>query len=431
MSDRTRPSQPGMLVAHGRRHARPSLEPITSRSSPFGAAAPSVVIAVAYAAAVLIWVAAGDRLPGGRWLAVHLFTLGVLTNLVLTFAEHFSRTLTRHPGERAWWWPAITNAGVLGVIVGITVENRWATAAGAIIVSGAVLAAYLRIRRMRKQAIGARFGWIVRVYERAHGAFLHGALLGALLGVGLIPGAWYGGVRSAHLHANVLGWGGLTLLATLVFFGPSMARARITPGADARAAHALRLGATGLTCAVVLLIATGLPGGAGTIARTLAAAGIAVLAWAGTVACWPVIQAVRQARPGAPVPLIIGSCSWLIAVLWLDVAVVAAGRWDLLDILGIAALGGALAQAMLATLMYLAPMLKGRSTAQRDQIRARLDVAARTRGGVFNLGIVMIAVSAVATAPGLAQLGWTMIGAVVASGLALAVAPTRHAAELA
>lgn len=86
--------------------------------SPFGMAAPSIVLALGYAAATLGWVAIGDRLSGGRWFAVHLFTLGVLTNLVLTFSEHFSRTVTRAQGERAAWWPAVTNAGIGAVLVG-------------------------------------------------------------------------------------------------------------------------------------------------------------------------------------------------------------------------------------------------------------------------------------------------------------------------
>ncbi len=63
--------------------------------------------------------------------------------------------------------------------------------------------------------------------------------------------------RVAHLHANVLGWGVLTLLATVVFFGPTILRRQIEPGADERAARRLRHGATGVTVAVLALVATG------------------------------------------------------------------------------------------------------------------------------------------------------------------------------
>ena len=66
--------------------------------------------------------------------------------------------------------------------------------------------------------------------------FVHGAILGALLGTGVLTGRWYGAGRIAHLHVNILGWAGLTLLATLVFFGPTMVRTRIRQGADDDAA---------------------------------------------------------------------------------------------------------------------------------------------------------------------------------------------------
>ncbi len=394
--------------------------------SPFAAAAPSILLALGYGAAVLAWIAAGERLPGGRWFAVHLFTLGVLTNLVLTFSEHFARTLTRTPGERAWWWPLVTNAGILTVLAGMPSDNRWLVGTGATIVTWSVFAAYLRIRRMRHQAVGARFAWIVRLYERAHGAFIHGALLGALLGIGVVSGAWYGAVRTAHLHANVLGWGGLTLLATLVFFGPSMARARIEPGADARAARALRAGATGLTVAVVLLIATGAGGAIATTARLLAAASLAVLAVAATLVCLPVMRVVAAARPGAPRPLIIGACAWIAVVLWADVAVVASGRWWHLDALGAAAFTGALAQAILATLLYLAPMLRGRTNDARTRIRTRIDTGARTRAATFNTGVALVTLQALIDVHGaVGATGWGLLGASVFTAAVAALLPAN------
>ncbi|MEX2446880.1 MAG: hypothetical protein WD734_06010, partial [Dehalococcoidia bacterium] len=240
-------------------------------SSPFGAAAPSIAIAIGYLLAPLVWLAAGDVLPGGRWFAIHLFTLGILTNLILTFSEHFARTVTRTAGERSAWWPLLTNVGILAVLVGLPSEQRWLLVAGAVVLTATVFAAYRRIRRMRREAVGARFAWIARIYERAHGAFIHGALLGALLGSGVLSGRWYGGARIAHLHANILGWGGLTLLATLVFFGPTMARTQIEAGADARAARWLRHGASALGAAILLLVLTALPGWGGVAARLAAA----------------------------------------------------------------------------------------------------------------------------------------------------------------
>jgi hypothetical protein len=398
-------------------------------ASPFAAAAPSITAALLYGMALVVWLVVGDRLPGGRWFAVHLFTLGVLTNLVLTFSEHFARTVTRKEGERAAWWPLLTNLGVVLVLVGLPSGLRPALVAGATILTGVVFAAYLRLRRMRRHAVGARFAWIVRVYERAHGAFIHGAVIGALLGVGLLPGGWYVGGRLAHLHANVLGWGGLTLLATLVFFGPTMARTRIEPGADERAARALRHGASGLSIGIVLLLLTGIGGTAATAARIGAALGLAVFAWSATAVCIPVAQAVRRARPTAARPLILAVCAWFPVVVWADVAVVAAGGWRWVDALGVAALGGVLAQAILAALVYLAPMLRGRSTGDRETIRERLERGARTRVVLFDLGVVASVVGAlrlVDVGP-LAGLGWVTIAATMVATALVAVWPVRLA----
>lgn len=397
----------------------PLLGPGQGRSrgrSPFADVVPTLWFVAGYAVLVAAWVVAGPVLPGDRWLAVHLFTLGVLTNAILAFSEHFSRAVTRTPGERAWWWTWIANLGIALLLLGLPTGWLPLLGGGATIIATVVFLAWFRLRRMRRQAIGARFAWIVRVYERAHGQFVHAAVLGALLGLGLIPGAWYTGVRLAHLHANVLGWGGLTLMATLVFFGPTMARVQIEPGADDRAARALRWGATGLTAAVLLLLLLGLPGTGGTVARLTAATGLAVYAAAATRVCLPVWRAVYRARVTGPRPLVLGAATWLPIVAWSDVVVVATAGWRWLDGLGLVALAGVLAQAITATLVYLAPMLRGRTTGDRETVRYRLEVGARTRAIAFNLGVLLVVLGAARVLGPLpaAALGWGLIVVVLA-----------------
>lgn len=393
--------------------------------SPFAAAAPSIAIALVYAAGVGAYLVAGPALPGDRWVAVHLFTLGVLTNLILVFSEHFARTVTRTNGERAAWWPVVTNLGIVAVLVGVVGDLVVLLAAGATTVTVAVFAAYLRLRRMRRRSLGARFAWIARVYERAHGSFIHGAILGALLGTGVLTGPWYGAAFSAHLHANVLGWAGLTLLATLVFFGPTMARTRIEPGADARASRALRIGATGLTVGVLLLLGTGFAGSLGVAARMGAAGGLAVFAWSVAAVCLPVVRAVARGRATASRPLLVALCGWFPLVVWADVAVVATGAWHWLDSLGGLALAGVVAQAILATLLYLTPMLRGRTTDARARITARLEWGMTARAVAFNLGVLAIAGGAAAGDGGSTVVvgGWSLLLTTLAVSAATAAWP--------
>lgn len=362
--------------------------------SPFGPAAPSIAAALLYAAAAVVWVVAGGSLPGGRWLAIHLFTLGTLTNLILVFTEHFGRTLTRTVTERIRWQMPVANLGILMVLVGLPEDQRWLTGTGAVVVTAVVTTSYVRLRRMRTQAIGARFGWIVRMYERAHGAFIHGAMLGLLMGVGLLSGTWYLAAKWAHLHINILGWAGLTLLATLVFFGPTIVRTRIVEGADARAAAALRLGATALTVAVLLLLATGVGGTVGTALRLASALTMSVFAWAVTVVCLPVGTAAHRAGPSAPRWPLVAAAVWFPVVAWADVAVIASGRWRLLDAVGLAMLLGVLAQVITAVLTYLAPMLRMRTLGGRDRLRARLEIGATVRTAMLNLGTAGVVVAA-------------------------------------
>ncbi|MGA9160889.1 MAG: hypothetical protein WB297_08520, partial [Actinomycetota bacterium] len=329
-------------------------DPDPEARGPFDRLRPVALVGAGYGLATIVWVAGGGRLPGGRWFAVHLFTLGVVTNMILGLTDHFSRALTHQPGAMPRWQLVATNVGVLAVLWGIPSDEPWVVAVGATVLTGVVLVSYRRLRTLRRTALGPRFAWVVRMYERAHGAFLHGALLGALIGTGVLGGRWILAARTAHVHVNLLGWAGLTLLATVVFFGPTIGRTRIREGADVRAAPALRWGATTLTIAVLALLGTGFGGTPGTVCRLVAAAGLAVYAWSVTMVCVPVFRAMLAARSPGRWP-VLATAAWFPLVAWVDVAVVATGTWRWLEPLGAAMLAGVLAQAIVASLGYLAP----------------------------------------------------------------------------
>lgn len=403
-------SREGKVDASGSRSRRSVTRPRRARGSggrrrsPFASVGPAIGVALAYAVAAAAWIVAGDHLPGGRWFAVHLFTLGVLTNVVVAFSQHFGQTVTRATAQPWTWQPVILHAGVVLVLVGVPTRMAWSTGLGATLATAAVFLSYLRLRRMRRRSVGARFAWIARVYERAHGSFIHGATLGALLGVGVLRGSWYGAGRLAHMHVNILGWAGLTLLATLVFFGPTMVRTRIEDGADAHAAVALRRGATALTVAVLLLLTTGIGGPVGTTLRLTAAVALGVYAWATGVVCLPVLRAARTAKPSGARPPLIALCTWFPVLVWADVAVLATGELRVLDALGLAALAGVLAQAIATALSYIAPAVRGRTNAERARVAARLARGATPRTVVYNLGVAAV-VAAAGAGPALGTAG--------------------------
>ncbi|MEX0657569.1 MAG: hypothetical protein WD080_00380, partial [Egibacteraceae bacterium] len=387
-------------------------------------------------AAAIVWVGVGDALPGGRWAAVHLFTLGVVSNLVVALTHHFAQTVLHTPARSARHGRfLLLNAGVVLLVAGLPTGLTGVFLAGAVALTAAVCWLYVDLRRARRQALAARFAFVVRGYERACGAFLHGALLGGLLGAGVLSGAWYGAGRIAHLHVNVLGWGGLTLLATVVFFGPTVMRTRIEEGADDAAVPALRHAATGLTVATVALLLTGVGGAGALAAQLLAAGGLAVYAAGATVVCLGVLRAGKRSHPSAHARLLQAACGWLVLAVWADVLVVATGQLSMLDALGVLLLLGVLGQAILGALGYLAPMVRGTDPASRTAIRRRLETFGRLRPLALNLGVALIVVAAMLGASAgmlgavAARSGWLLVVAVVGSQAVLTARsqPARRA----
>ncbi|MDX1620463.1 MAG: hypothetical protein R3320_05700 [Nitriliruptorales bacterium] len=401
---------------------RPSDDAVSDPGPPFGHLMPPVVLAGLSAVAAIVWIVAGDVLPGGRWVAIHLFTLGVLTPLVATFSLHFGAGVLNADRASTRWVLLGLAGGAAMVLVGLPGGWPWLIAIGATIASVAVFVAYLQLRRMRKGTEQDRFRFVVRGYERAHGAFLHGALLGALLGIGVLPGEWYWGVRLAHLHVNVLGWAGVTLLATLVFFGPTVFRTKIADGAEEGARTAVRVGATAVTVAAAALIATGFGGAAATASRLVAAVAIAAFLAGAVVVVRPVLAASRRAWERSLSTLFIRDAAiWFCLGIAIDVAAVASGTWRWLDPAGLAVLVGGLVTAILGAVTYMAPMVLVVGADPRRRLRERIEAGASTRAWVMRLSVAALVVTAAAGASlgeigsVTASIGWAgVIGSLVA-----------------
>lgn len=385
---------------------------------------PVAAAACGYALATLVWLAFGDNLPGGRWFAVHLFTLGILSNLVVALTEHFAATLLRgvarhHQRQRF----VLLNAGAL-LVLGFPPTLRYPLMVGATVLAGAVLSLAVDLHRWRRADPAARFAFVVRGYEHACAAFLVGAALGALLGTGVLTGAWYGAGRLAHLHVNILGWGGLTLLSTLVFFGPAMMRTRMELGADVRAGSALLLTPAGLCLAVAGLLATG-GWPQASWPRMTAAAGLALYALGATVVASAVVRAGRRARAALHAWMIRAACVWFVVVVWADVAAIATARLRLLDTLGAALIVAVLGQAIMAALNYLTPMVWATGADRRSRARQRLEMFAPARVGVVNAGAVLVLLAGLAgTGAGTlgavaARAGWALVAAAVITQITL------------
>jgi hypothetical protein len=367
--------------------------------------------------AAVVWLTFGDTLPGGRWFAVHLFTLGVLSNLVVVLSDHFGRTLLGAGPDRRVRRFVAFNVGAL-LVLGFPPELRYPLALGAAITSVTVVWLAIDLHRLRRRATDRKFVFVADGYQLACAAFLVGALLGALLGTRLLSGAWYGGARLAHLYVNVLGWGGLTLLTTVVFLAPRMMRTEPVRGAETQARHALRLAGVGLAVAASGLLWTGARPGADW-PRSVAAVGLAFYAAAATAVCWQVLRSGRGAERSVHADMVRFACTWFVLVTWANAAMMATGRLRILDPLGAGLIVAVLGQSILATLNHLSPTVWGRKAGDRAQIAARLDRFRLTRVVMLNLGAALVVGAGLAgrgagTAGSVAiRAGWALVTAAI------------------
>lgn len=378
-----------------------------------------------------IWLVFGPWLPGGRWVAVHLFTLGVLTPAILGFTAHFGASLLMTADEAR---PPILLAagGIVGTLLGVAGRWEWLTGLAATALTAAVTINYVRIRRARKASLQTRWVWMARSWERAHGAFIHGAILGVLMALGLLPGEWYFTARLSHLHVNLLGFGGITLLATSAMFAPMALRTQMDQDAPRITARATKWAATGVTVGVLALLASALGGAVGLALRLLAAAGLGVFAAGAT----RIAVLLVRTRDNAPSPhwngdAIVGSICFLAVAAWADVVVVALGAWGWMDPIGVLVIAGCLLTAIVGALGTVAPWVLGGTRAGRDAVRERLEHTGYLRLSMAVAGTVIAAAGAATRGlhgqAVVVRSGWALVVLSVAATIAVAASAARSA----
>jgi hypothetical protein len=367
------------------------------RTTPFAGVRADVAVAVPFALLALIWSIAGD-LPGGRWVAVHLFTLGVLAPLIVGFSQHQAATLLRTTPRTLLPVRVLLAGGatlVAGGMIATTAPGATTViaAGGTVTALGVTMAGWWLWQARGAAGAEARFAWLIRAYVHAHVAFVGGAVFGGLLGARAVGGTAYLPFRHAHLHAMLVGFAALTLLATAVLFGPMLLRAQFEPGAERQAARAARVAAAATAVAVAGLVGGAAAAPWATAARWLAGAALLIVAGAAATVTAPLVRTLARKARRAPLAGVLLTCAlgWLVVALAADGLAVAAGRWLLLDAVGAVALVGAFAQAIAATLLHVVTMWLPRP--RRLRTLQRID---RVPVGLAAVPQLMIAVWAVA-----------------------------------
>jgi len=323
--------------------------------------------------------------PASTWVIVHIFTLGLLTNSILVWGQHFTETLLhrRLPDEARPLQVRrilVLNAGIVVLVAGMIGAWPVAIVAGAAVVGAAVAWYVVDLVRQVRAAEPTRFRPVVRYYAVAAAFLPLGAVAGAFMGVG-VSEQWAVRLHAFHLAVNVLGFVGITIFTTLVTFWATVLRTPMASGQDTAAPRSLAL----ITAAVVAAAAASLTGVEPLIAGALGVYLLGVL--------WHLLYLARTAR-NAP-PREFASMSIACGLVWLPVALgwatwlVATGRLADLGEVTVPLLAGAAAQILFGAMSFLMPtVMRGGPAAVRAGM-VEMNRLAMFRLVLVNAGLVV------------------------------------------
>jgi nitrite reductase (NO-forming) len=313
----------------------------------------TLAVAAAYTAAAPLAALAPHRT--GWWLPLHLFLVGGLLSAMSGATQLFAVTWAAGPpaGDRAAAAQrALISVGALLLAAGreLRLPTAVATTGGVAVIAGLATLAVLLVRIVTP-AVQRRFDPALRFYLAALAAGAAGCGIGVRLLSGT-TGIDRTRLLAAHVTLNLLGLVGLVIAGTLPFFTATEARTKISRRATPRAqavllgwfAAALLVAALGLLTGSTALAAAGLGGyatGLALLVTRLPKIGTKQLQWAGP----------RLVQLGAGV-------IWWAAGTGIAAARAGDGRppFDH-TVLAAIAVGG-YAQILLASLAYLAPVLR-------------------------------------------------------------------------
>ena len=302
-------------------------------------------------------------IPNSGWLMVHMVTLGLITNSILIWSQHFTEALMKikipdeHRGTQVRRI-FILNAGILVLMIGmvgqLSVPGLYAaTVVGALIVGSMVAWHGIYLLKQVRQALPSRFGVTIRFYIVAALLLPLGAAFGGMIAYPNLSGTLHSQFLLAHEAVNVLGFVGITAVGTLVTFWPTMLRTKMVDKALTHSLRALYLMCGGLALTVV---------GAILGMRPLAAAGLVVYLLGLLIVAWVMVRTLRTKRPNEYPPMSVGmGFLWLIVGVAATAYLVATVPFAQLDMRAVTPIFvvGFLLQLLLGAMSYLLPQRMG------------------------------------------------------------------------
>lgn len=246
---------------------------------------------------VLVWLLllvvtglAHPVIPEYRWVLIHLFALGAVTNSIVLWSQYFTeKFLNQRLSDAARPWQLhrirILNLGIVVTLLGQLLQGTWGQAWIITQIGAGIIAlilswhAFSLARQYFRAAKGRRFRSVVIAYILSALSLPVGAVFGAILAMG--PGTgWQEGLLLGHLVVNILGFLGFAAVGSLAVLFPAIWRTRAGTDRTTLAVMLLTVGLV-LTTAGALLD-QGLIAGVGLLIYVAGWVG-AALPWAGNV----------------------------------------------------------------------------------------------------------------------------------------------------
>ncbi|BDZ60785.1 multicopper oxidase [Demequina sediminis] len=352
-------------------------------------------LVAAWLVAAAVAAAAHRVLPASEWLMVHLLMLGGVSAAILVWSAHFAEALRRRSlptGRRGQVARlAAHTVGAVAVIAGMVAPSPRAVVAGGAVVGIAVAWHAVEIALAARGALSNRLGWSTWAYVAAGASLVGGVVCGVLLARGPATDAIAARLYLAHVTLMILGWVGLTVMATLITLWPTVLAVRIPEGG-------VRFGRAGL-----VLMGSGvvLSGAALVVGARVAYAAAVLVVTAGiALSAVPMLRAASPRVSGSRVPGTVAAWHLAASVTWMASAtltwaafVATAGDWEesrqrMGGVVAALVAGGA-AQVLLGALTHLLPMVLGGGPHAVRAARDAVERRALARFVLLNGGVAL------------------------------------------
>lgn len=307
------------------------------------------------------------------WLTVHLLLLGAVTNAIVTWSDHFvSALLWARSQNRTRQMVVISllNIGIIGVLFSVSSRTYWLVYVSASVVGGVIIYYLFGMALLMKKALNKKFKDVIAFYQCAGLMVLIGIVLGAIDATKDDTDSWQPRIALAHLHANLLGWVGLTIIGTLVTLWPTVLRTQMHEDAIAKAKLGLKFLLTGILGAIIGALAN---------APLILALGLFVYLVGAIIALLPSALLLRRRLPDRSSSWMLFTGSLGLAMLLLGDMYLSTVKQDsegiLLEIEShlILVFTLWLLPILLGALTYLLPVVLGRGPAQNRKLESILN----------------------------------------------------------